>query len=399
MIDKIGFAHASLIFSVMFAVQLFSDYPSGSLSDLIGQRLVLTLALLFYALTFFFLSIATSFIDFILVGVFNGLANAQNSGTLETWLDNNYKLHVGDGDPDRKIYGYFRSRVLPIQRFFSGLAFVFGGILATTYSRQFVFEIQAILTILGIFYIYLQIDNIKGTSSTIMNKNSYFDQLKSGLQFMINDKAVFFLIVGSALFISAVSIWGNLLLMPVYFGYTGTDSGASSLRTFIFAIGIPISILTARVTKNFSNNRYPVFIALFVLLFYPSFMILISFFPLENSFNPVGIIFTIFILTVLVPLIADVVNVLRQRIFIDLVPSESRNAIYSLLPSLSSLFGIFILPISGYVIEYYGVPMGLLSAFLIGSVSIILVYIGTSIYSQSRVIKLSKQTEPIATVG
>ncbi|MFW9991728.1 MAG: hypothetical protein ACFFD4_06685 [Candidatus Odinarchaeota archaeon] len=43
-IDHLGFALASVTVAIMFLVQLVTDYPSGSLGDLIGQRWVMTIS-------------------------------------------------------------------------------------------------------------------------------------------------------------------------------------------------------------------------------------------------------------------------------------------------------------------------------------------------------------------
>ena len=45
------------------------------------------------------------------IAAINGFANAQNSGALATWLDNNYKKVAGDVDPDRKIYSFSKTGV------------------------------------------------------------------------------------------------------------------------------------------------------------------------------------------------------------------------------------------------------------------------------------------------
>ena len=89
-IDAIGFTLAAICTSIMLATQMFFDYPSGSLGDWIGQRWVLTIAFGLYGISFFLLISATTYQDFGLISILNGLGNAQSSGTFNTWLDNNY---------------------------------------------------------------------------------------------------------------------------------------------------------------------------------------------------------------------------------------------------------------------------------------------------------------------
>ena len=61
---------------------------------------------------------------------------------------------------------------------------------------------------------------------------------------------------------------------------------------------------------------------------------------------------------------------LRQRTMIIKVPSEHRNSVYSLLPTLSLLFQIPLLPVVGSIIEEGGLSSGvilLLVLSIIGS--------------------------------
>ncbi len=51
---------------------------------------------------------------------------------------------------------------------------------------------------------------------------------------------------------------------------------------------------------------------------------------------------------------------------VDLVPSENRNAVYSLIPSLVSIIGIPLLPITGYLISKWGLNIGIIIPFLAG---------------------------------
>jgi hypothetical protein len=54
--------------------------------------------------------------------------------------------------------------------------------------------------------------------------------------------------------------------------------------------------------------------------------------------------------------------------------------VYSLIPTLISIFGIFLLPISGALIENYGLPAGITAAFVVGIISAIMITIGMVFY-------------------
>ncbi|MFX0123578.1 MAG: MFS transporter [Candidatus Hodarchaeota archaeon] len=385
-LDRIGFTLTSLTLSFSFLVQLIFDYPSGSLGDWIGQRWVLIIAYVSYGIAFFLAISAQSFSAFMIIAFFNGFGNAQNSGAIATWLDNNYQKVVGDSDPERKIYGFSRARVLTTTRVASAISFMVGGFLATLVSRQFVFGFQAASFTIIIIITYLlvtdeKVDERTGEKSKIDHpSNNYFQHLVGGIKFLLSSKAAFFFILGSALLFASFAIWGNLILFPIYFGYSGSDGLASTLRTIVFVVGLPISLYTAKISQRFTTDKVPHVTFLFVLLFYPLFIILTSIIPITNEMNLAGCIISLIILNATIPTLFDLGATLRQRVMVDLVPSEYRNAVYSLIPTIISFLGIVLLPISGVLIESYGLPAGITAAFIVGVTSAIMITLGMFFY-------------------
>ena len=61
---------------------------------------------------------------------------------------------------------------------------------------------------------------------------------------------------------------------------------------------------------------------------------------------------------------------------IDMIPSETRNAVYSLIPTIISVLGIFIVPVAGILIEDFGLTAGIVAAFLVAFVGSIMISIG-----------------------
>ncbi len=380
-IDNIGFGLTGITLSFSFLIQLLCDYPSGSLGDWLGQRWILTISYISYGIAFSLMTTAQAFDEFMLIAFFNGLANAQASGTLATWLDNNYQKVVKNFDEDRKIYGFGRSRVQTMTRVASAISFIIGGYLATMFSRQFVFGIQAILIaplILIVLYairdVQTGIGKIKKDTDEV--KESYFSHFVGGLGFLFSTKAAFFFLVGTALLFASFTIWGNLILFPIYFGYTGTDGMASILRTTAFVLGVPISIYIAKLSQRFKVDKAPFITFLFVFLFYPGFIVLTTLNPVTNEFNLLGCVISIIFLAGIIPTIFDLGGILRQRIMLDLVPSKNRNAVYSLIPTIISLFGIFLLPISSYMIEQINLTAGIFLAFLVALVGASFIALG-----------------------
>jgi MFS family permease len=334
---------------------------------------------------------AQLFTDFMIIAIFNGFGNAQASGTITTWLDNNYQKVVGDADPDRKVYGFSRSRILTMSRVAGAASFIVGGYLATIISRQFVFEIQTFLLIILIVLTFKLVTDEKSDSiskfdqntNTRKSPNSFFKHLAGGIKFLFGNKASFFFLIGSAFVFASIAIWGQLILFPIYFGYTGSDSLASVLRTTAFFVGIPISLYTAKISKKFTKDKLPLVLFGFVLLFFPSFILLTSIIPVTNELNIIGAIFTIILLNAILPTLADLEGILRQRFMLDLVPSDHRNAVYSLIPTIISILGIFLLPIAGTLIEGFGLAAGISLAFLVGIIAAVMVTLGMYFHKKS----------------
>ncbi len=398
-VDHIGFALTGVTLSFTFAVQLITDYPTGSLGDWIGQRRVLALSYIFFGLSFYLMSQARTFEDFMLIGIVNGLAAGQASGTMLTWLDNNYKIVIGNADKERKVYGYSRSRVNTMTRVVSAFAFMIGGILATTYTREFVFEIQSIMMMGLVIMVYfllkdekVQIDEEILDANGKRQKNGFSSYFYGGLKFLVTNKPTFFLIFGTAFLFSSFAVWGSLILIPLYFGYTGTDSLASTFRTIVFVTGVPLSLYTAKISRKFTHDHIPLLTFVFVLLFYPGFMILLSIIPIQNELNLIGLIISIFWLNLLIPTVFDLGAILRQRILIDLVPSENRNAVYSLTPTIISVLGIFLLPIAGVLVEDFGLVAGIGTAFAVAFLGAILIFLSIYYYN-SDINKQVQKTE------
>ncbi|UCG04152.1 MAG: MFS transporter [Candidatus Heimdallarchaeota archaeon] len=381
-IDHIGFALTAVCTSIMLATQLLFDYPSGSLGDWIGQRWVLAIAFIFYGISFVFLISAHTMLDFALIAVINGFGNAQSSGAFATWVDNNYRVAVGDADPDRKIYGFSTSRVNSLNNFALAASFLIGGTIATLISRRIVFTIQFGLTIIIIFLILIYLRDIKTdtpveSSETGTSKiSNYIKYLKGGIRFLFSSKAAFLFLIGNAIFNVTWMIWGGLVLFPLYFGYTGTDALAGLLRTSLFLAGIPLSFYIARVNKRISNERLPIFLFLSTILFFPSFIILTTFMPPTNEFNLLGITLTFFLLWTIVGTVFSIAQTLIQRIMIDLVPSDYRNSVYSLMPTIFSLIGIPVVPLAGIIIEKFGLASGIFTASIVCVIGSVLISFG-----------------------
>ncbi|MFX0014161.1 MAG: MFS transporter [Promethearchaeota archaeon] len=406
-IDHIGFALTAVCTSIMLATQLLFDYPSGALGDWIGQRWVLAIAFIFYGISFLFLMSAQTMSDFTIIAVINGFGNAQSSGTFATWVDNNYRVAVGNADPDRKIYGFSTSRVNSLNNFALAASFLIGGTLATLISRRIVFSLQFGLTIIIVFLVLLYLKNIKmdnhiqveSFEENSLNLSNYFKYLKGGVQFLFSSKAAFLFLFGNAIFNVTWMIWGGLVLFPLYFGYTGTDALAGLLRTTLFLAGIPLSFYIAHINKRISNDRLPIFLFLSAISFFPSFILLTLFMPPTNEFNVLGIVLTFILLWTIVGTTFNIAQTLIQRIMIDFVPSEYRNSVYSLMPTIFSLIGIPVVPMAGIVIENHGLSAGIFTAGIVCIIGSLLISFSVHLIYRQQTKAIERQVTDIQVIA
>ncbi len=400
-IDKIGFALTGVMMATMLLTQFVFDYPSGSLGDYIGQRWVLTFAYFCWALGFLLVSTAQDFTAFLIIAVFNGFGSALYSGALDSWLDTNYKK-IDTVDTDRKIYGFARSRIDTVTRIAFAASFMTGGLLSTVYSRQTVFFLQFLLSLVMIITVLTQIkdisietdmENIQITADKEKRRKShYFAHLEGGIRFMFSSKAVFFFLLGMAFLTTTWTIWPALVLFPIYFGYTGDDLGANLLRTIIYLSSVPIGLYVAKISKRFSIEHYSKFLLVFFFLFFPAFIILLILVPIQNNFNLIGFIFTILIMNGFIGLIYRTAEILRMRLLVDLVRSENRTAVYSLLPTITSLLCTLLLPITGQLIDSFSLVAGVGVVFSVYSAGFLLITLGMHYMKTKKIVLVDSST-------
>ncbi|MHA1449638.1 MAG: MFS transporter, partial [Candidatus Hodarchaeales archaeon] len=217
-------------------------------------------------------------------------ASSQASGTLQTWIDNNYKISAGEADPDREIYRFFTGRWNMTNALTRGISFVIGGFLATMFSRQIVFGIQAILLVLlGISFIFY-INDFPEVQREERSVRNYFRLLGGGLEAVFLNQSLLLFIIGMCLQATTWMIWAQMILLPMYFGYTGSDGLASLYRFSIFIALIPIAGIAANFAAKLNIKWHPVLLAIHTGVFFTGMIFITALFPFKNRFEPVALI-------------------------------------------------------------------------------------------------------------
>jgi MFS family permease len=337
---------------------------------------VIASALFCYSIAFWITSHVTPttpFPVFMTIYFLMGFGSAQESGAFRAWFDNNYKIAMPH-DEDRKQYGVFWGRVGMVWQVSSTLVLIPGSWLALVYSRQWVFQFQAIFAMilaLATLKLVRDLPGVRDESEKKPTLREYGGILKEGVRFLGSSRFVTFIILGEVIMWSTGPVWWNLLLFPFYFTYLLSDVAVSSFRTLVF---LPQAVAQERSgvwSRGFEPKKW---IPRFRLLQFGGFafyvlLMIITFiyqapspaspvipgldFPVE-SLVPTTLIFIVFVFT---SAIGGFAQILTQRVMIDVIPSRIRNSMYSLQPTLIMLASIPLIALVGWLVPIYGFPL------------------------------------------
>ncbi len=396
-----GLGLLGILVSIEMITQTVLDYPSGALGDAIGQRYVIAIGNILYGVVFFMVSFVTSTTPFLyLVAIFmiQGIAQSQISGAWGAWFDNNYRVAMPN-DTERKQYGIFWGRMGMISQIAATAALIPGSILATAFNRPFVFQLEAVGAIFFAMLVMRFIRDFPEVEAMREEKPSmsqYMTLLKEGVSYLWNTPFVKFLVIGSMLAASTISVWGQLILFPLYFSYLITDVAVASFRTIAFIPGVAANERSGVWSQKFEPKKW---IPRFRLLqacgfvFYIILSAMMFFFPpVENATNmvtvllpftslviielpvehvtPIVLLFATFAVTLFFGGFADI---LTQRELLDAIPDRNRNSLYSLQPTILLILATPQIAILGWLIPIIGFPTTLLICAVISLVGVFII--------------------------
>jgi MFS family permease len=371
-----GLTYVGILVVISLLSQTLLDYPTGAIGDWIGQRYIISSALLCYSIAFWIASQVTPttpFSTFVAIYALMGIGSAQESGAFQAWFDNNWRVSMPH-DEDRKQYGVFWGRIGMVWQVSSTLVLIPGSWLALVYNRQWVFQLQAIFSlILAIAALRLVQDlpGVREESDKRPSLREYGGLLKDGIRFLGSSRFVTFIILGEVVMWSTGPVWWNLILFPLYFTYLLSDVAVSSFRTLVF---LPEAIAQERSgvwSKGFEAKTW---IPRFRFLQFGGFVFYIVLALITSTYSPTpldspvipgldfpieGLVPTtlIFIVFVISSAFGGFAQILTQRIMIDVIPSKIRNSMYSLQPTLIMLASAPLIALFGWMIPLYGFPL------------------------------------------
>ncbi|MFX0094825.1 MAG: MFS transporter [Candidatus Hodarchaeota archaeon] len=374
-LDQVGFEALGILLAVSFIVQAVLDYPSGVLGDWIGHRWVLTISFLSYGLSYGLLVFTNSFTDLILVYVLAAFAGAQNSGAMQSWFDNNYKIATDNADPKRETYQLFQGKFQMFLGLLWGGTFIIGGLVATLYYRGLVFAFQSIGMLFLALICLTFVRNLPGIPKPEVSVRNYFIILGESAKFTFFSKYAFFITLSVCIASAAFAIWGQMILFPMYYGYTGSDLGAAIFRFFAWLSASSTAAKAGQISGRLNIRKWLPRMQLYVIMgYFGVFALLFFILPFDKP-NFLGAI-----LVLIIFFFADagvnIWSILRQRLFLDMIPDNIRNSYYSLLPTLTLIVSAPAVLVGGTLIENYGTSFTLVLMMLLGWLSCFFLFAG-----------------------
>ncbi|TFG32143.1 MFS transporter [Candidatus Thorarchaeota archaeon] len=387
-----GFLEGLGLLGVLIAIEMITqtllDYPSGALGDALGQRWVIAIGNLLYGVVFFMVSLVTSatpFLYLVAVYVIQGIAQSQISGAWGAWFDNNYKVAMPE-DKQRKQYGVFQGRMGMISQIAATAALIPGSILAVVFQRAFVFQIEAVGAVIFALLVLRYVRDfpeVEALRSERPSMSEYTSLLKEGVNYLWKTPFVKYMVIGSMVCVSAISVWGQLILFPLYFSYLITDVAVASYRTIAFIPGVAANERSGIWSRKFEPKKWiprfrllqacgfvffvilAIVMAIFppipnatqmVTLFLPFTNLILIELPIQHVI-PIICMFCLFTVSMFFGGFAEV---LTQRELLDSIPSRNRNSLYSLQPTILLLISTPQIAIIGWLIPIIGFPATLL---------------------------------------
>jgi MFS family permease len=383
-----GLGLLGVLIAIEMITQTIFDYPSGALGDAIGQRYVIAIGNSLYAVVFFMVSFVTSTTPFyylVAIYMLQGIAESQISGAWGAWFDNNYRIAMPN-DKQRKQYGVFWGRMGMIAQIASTAALIPGSILATVFNRPFVFQLESVGAVIFAMMVMRYIRDfpeVEAQRAERPSMSEYTTLLKEGVSYLWHTPYVKYLCIGSMLCASTITVWGNLILFPLYFSYLITDVAVASYRTIAFIPGVAANERSGVWSQKFEPRKwiprfrlvqacgFAFYIILAALMFFfppvgdsaimatvylPFTSIVLIELPIQHII-PIIMLFSLFTVTMFFGGFAEI---LTQRELLDAIPNRNRNSLYSLQPTILLLLSTPQIVVFGWLIPIIGFPATLL---------------------------------------
>ena len=392
-LEFLSLSELSIILALQAIVQAISDYPTGAIGDWIGQRWILFIAALSYGIGFVLLSQAVDLLSVLIPFLLIAFARSQESGAFVSWLDNNYKYYVLEDD-DRRVYSRFFGKYTMLHEIIYALSFIIGGITVTFFNRSFVFLLQGISLVLISMLFLISIRDHSAFKRDKPEFRKFFHYLGGGVLTVTKNKTLRLMVLGLIISGTGFAVWSGLILFPLYEDYTKSDDYTAILRSAIFILSAICTGIAGSISVRIHNLQKWLSIGVLStdVLFFLGMFVMLVINPIPLTFNLISlIIVAVFFTFSFSP--RYMVDVLKPRFYLDVIPDHNRNAIYSLIPTAILVISIFAIPLGGILIETIGLELTILVLAVNGLIGSSLT--AWAIYTHQVEVKIDKKVSEI----
>lgn len=376
LINLFGVILASFLLSLANLIRFIIDFPSGVLSDWIGQKRIAFIAMFLLGIGNILTGLAPDYTIFIFIMILDGISTGLYSGVIQTWFGNNYKFLM-TSDTDRSLYGKIRARIKSLTYLLLGVFVIIGTQLSFYFSRNLVFILAGVICILSSLpFFFLTKDfyskstpteQIYSLQSFRQKIGKFFTLISHFFKYLIHDKLLLSTLFGILFFsLSVGEIFLYIILYPIIFSYTKNDIFLGLSQTILYFIYAILVFFISIYAKKFHGKNVSLFTLLYA--FFLNFLLILTlyFIPATSSFNITGIIAILLIFLFFNGFVAEIISNLQSRILLDVISSEFRNSTLSFYSSLLAIFTSLFYIIVGIIINNYGLIDSLLFMALLG---------------------------------
>lgn len=381
-------AQVAILLSVFLLTEAIFAVPAGAIGDSRSFRIVLSLSVLFYFITYQLVIVAQTFDQFVIVYILLGLSSAFHLENFFSYFDNNYDYFVYE-DTDRSIYSEFTGKFVAIKYLIMSLGVIFGAYISVSFTRDELFNYSSFVLLITLFLTFIFYKDHKNFKLSKKRRDKGFLSVLGGtIRYSWTHRTLRFFIFGIVIAELTTVLWSEFYSLLLYSKIGITDDGVGflySAEIIIFAVSIGfLGILAGRV------RRVKFWYLISLLLSYTTFYFGLSYFLQKNPIpgnldSNYILLFLVLYLVITFPYNFN--YILYFRTILDLMPETYRGSIYSLISSLKSILGAVIL----YIGSFYFSQNNLASSFyylgIIGLTGTLIIFITLVRYNFKSTIK------------
>jgi hypothetical protein len=361
-LDFVSISELSFLLCFLFTITL-TDYPTSFITRL-NQKQILILASFLYLFSFYFFTVASNFISFIPAYFFMGLAQGQESDAFRRYFEDNYHFYIPK-DTNKILYDSFTNHMNSFIHFSTIISFIIGGAIASIFSRQHVFITQILLLLVVIIVSYFLLQEYPNKIDSSSNKK-IISTFKENVSYCWSNVSLRYFIIGSAISGSTLTIFGTLIIFPLYFSYTTDDLYLGLLRSLILIVNGFFMISFKILLNKFIKNRF----WLITITFLGSFTIFIGILFFVEIFSPSSVLnISVFALLLFIMSL----SMLPQSFFkeskndylLSTIPEKRKENIFNFIPTIFVLFNIPLILLGGYMLTNYDLQTNLIILIVI----------------------------------